>query len=328
MFDPDQFHDPEFRSLVRATRAVVAERCPPRRRLATRAAGPSRPSTRCPTRTTPPRCGPRRPRPRSGMRFAPWCSRRWRCTSASSSRRPTKPTGRTPTTAARRCTDHVVAAGGRTLGFRGTAPPPPARPSPRTSSAPPSERSSSSRPASRRSSTPHGSSAPSPAPHGRSGRSPARRRPTAPPPATRSSGPELAAARSVRTSPTTSPFTNRTSRDSPSGFVLPRQTVTSTPSPAAASATSPQRRALTSLRRIPAMKRSPAITASSRPRARATSSAATPRPLAGGEDGGQVRRPEGARLAPAALTGGPPVAREDPGRSFPRQGPPRRRGGP
>ena len=26
MFDPDQFHDPEFRSLVRATRAVVAER--------------------------------------------------------------------------------------------------------------------------------------------------------------------------------------------------------------------------------------------------------------------------------------------------------------
>ena len=30
MFDPDQFHDPEFRSLVRATRAVVAERVPPR----------------------------------------------------------------------------------------------------------------------------------------------------------------------------------------------------------------------------------------------------------------------------------------------------------
>ena len=26
MFDPDQFHDPEFRSLVRATRAVIAER--------------------------------------------------------------------------------------------------------------------------------------------------------------------------------------------------------------------------------------------------------------------------------------------------------------
>ena len=26
MFDPDQFHDPEFRSLVQAARAVVAER--------------------------------------------------------------------------------------------------------------------------------------------------------------------------------------------------------------------------------------------------------------------------------------------------------------
>ena len=26
MFDPDQFHDPEFRNLVRAARAVVAER--------------------------------------------------------------------------------------------------------------------------------------------------------------------------------------------------------------------------------------------------------------------------------------------------------------
>ena len=43
----------------------------------------------------------------------------------------------------------------------------------------------------------------------------------------------------------------------------------------------------------------------------------TPRTLAGSEDGGQVHRPEGARLAPAALTGGPPIAREDPGRSFP-----------
>ena len=26
MFDPDQFHDPEFRTLVRAARAVIAER--------------------------------------------------------------------------------------------------------------------------------------------------------------------------------------------------------------------------------------------------------------------------------------------------------------
>ena len=39
--------------------------------------------------------------------------------------------------------------------------------------------------------------------------------------------------------------------------------------------------------------------------------------MAAGEDGGQVRRPEGARLAPAALDGGPTVAREDPRRSFP-----------
>ena len=52
----------------------------------------------------------------------------------------------------------------------------------------------------------------------------------------------------------------------PSWFVLLRRTVTSTPSPSAASATSAQRSALTSLRRIPAMKRSPAITASRLPR--------------------------------------------------------------
>ena len=26
MFDPDQFHDPEFRTLVQAARAVIAER--------------------------------------------------------------------------------------------------------------------------------------------------------------------------------------------------------------------------------------------------------------------------------------------------------------
>ena len=62
---------------------------------------------------------------------------------------------------------------------------------------------------------------------------------------------------------------------SPSWFVLLRRTVTSTPSP---SATSVQRRALTSLRRIPAMKRSPAITVSRRPRSRATGSDSTPRP--------------------------------------------------
>ena len=67
------------------------------------------------------------------------------------------------------------------------------------------------------------------------------------------------------------------------------------------------------------MKSSPAITASSRPRSRETSSAATPRPVAGGEDHGQVSRHEGARLAlaPATAAGGPPVAGEHPGGAFP-----------
>ncbi len=117
---------------------------------------------------------------------------------------------------------------------------------------------------------------------------------------------------------------SRTARPSPRppGSSCRGRTVTSIPSPAAASATSAHRRALTSLRRIPAMKRSPAITS-----VEATAldgdlvglaaAAATPPAVAGGEDGGQVRRPEGARLAPTALDGGPPVAREDPGRSFP-----------
>ena len=124
------------------------------------------------------------------------------------------------------------------------------------------------------------------------------------------------------------PFTNRTSLVSPSGFVLPRRTVTSTPSPAAASATAAHRRALTSLGRIPA------ITASSRPRSRATSSDAAARPVTGGEDRGQVSRHEGARLAPATAAGGPPVAGEHPGGAFPGRaqlageaGPEVRRGG-
>ena len=38
--------------------------------------------------------------------------------------------------------------------------------------------------------------------------------------------------------------------------------------------------------------------------------------MVGGEDDGQVRRPERPRLAPAATAGGSPVAGEDPGRSF------------
>ena len=42
-------------------------------------------------------------------------------------------------------------------------------------------------------------------------------------------------------------------------------------------------------------------------------------PLAGGEDGGQVRGPEQPRLPRPSLAGRPPVAGEDPGRSFPRR---------
>ena len=51
------------------------------------------------------------PWPRSGMRFAQWCSRRWSSTSASSRRWRTKPTERTATTA-RRCL--TTAAGAST----------------------------------------------------------------------------------------------------------------------------------------------------------------------------------------------------------------------
>ena len=40
-------------------------------------------------------------------------------------------------------------------------------------------------------------------------------------------------------------------------------------------------------------------------------------PVAGGEDGDQVRRPERPRLSSAAVAGGPPVAGEDPGGAFP-----------
>ena len=71
--------------------------------------------------------------------------------------------------------------------------------------------------------------------------------------ATRSAGPGVAAARRVRIARATPSFTNRTSVVSPSWFVLLRRTVTSTPSTSAASSTSAQWRALTSLRRIPAM---------------------------------------------------------------------------
>ena len=80
--------------------------------------------------------------------------------------------------------------------------------------------------------------------------------------------------------------TDWTSLVSPSWLVLPRRrTVTRTFSPFAAAATS-----------APAEGRVP---------------------VAGGEDGGQVRRPERPRLSSAAVAGGPPVAGEDPGGAFP-----------
>ena len=44
---------------------------------------------------------------------------------------------------------------------------------------------------------------------------------------------------------------------------------------------------------------------------------ATPRRVAGSEDGRQVRRPERPRLFLAMVAGGPPVAGEDPGGAFP-----------
>ena len=65
------------------------------------------------------------------------------------------------------------------------------------------------------------------------------------------------------------------------------------------------------------MKRSPAITASSRPRSRATSSDSPPRPVAGGEDGGQVCRSNACACPRPRLPGSPPVAGEDPGRWVP-----------
>ena len=59
-----------------------------------------------------------------------------------------------------------------------------------------------------------------------------------------------------------------------------------------------------------------------RPRSRATSPDSTPRPVAGGEDGGQIRRPA------AALAGGPPCSQRGPGRCVPRPGSAHGRGGP
>ena len=86
---------------------------------------------------------------------------------------------------------------------------------------------------------------------------------------TRSSGAGLAAALSVRiaraTPPLHEPHVLRLA------LLLPATDGDQHPVAGAASSTSTQRRALTPLRRIPAMKRSPAITASGRPRSPATS---------------------------------------------------------
>ena len=100
---------------------------------------------------------------------------------------------------------------------------------------------------------------------------------------TRSSGPGLDASCSVRRAPATSPFTNRPSLVSPSGFVC---------------------------------------SASRRPRSRATSSDSTPRSRRRGRSqvartATRSAAPKGARLAPAAAASGPPVSRQDPGRPFP-----------
>ena len=131
----------------------------------------------------------------------------------------------------------------------------------------------------------------------------------------------------------TAPSTNRTSLASPSGFVLPRRTVTSIPSPAAAAATSAHRRALTSLRRIPAIEEEPRDhrvepAALDGDLVGLDAAAATPPSVAGGEDGGQVRRPEGARLTPAALGRRSAGSPRGPGPFVPRQGSARRRAEP
>ena len=88
-----------------------------------------------------------------------------------------------------------------------------------------------------------------------------------------------------------------------------RRTVTRIPSASAPASTPAHRRLLTSLRRIPAMKRSPAITALRRPRSRATSSDSTPRPMAGGDDGGGGPRPRTAGRAGRRVDGAPPEVR-------------------
>ena len=148
---------------------------------------------------------------------------------------------------------------------------------------------------------------------------------------TRSSGAGLAAARSVRTAPATAPFTNRTSLVSPSWFVFPRRTVTSTlVAVGRVVDVGPAKRAHLAPAHPPHEKEpgdhgveAAAIEGDLLGLAAA---AAPARLMAGGEDGGKVRRPERPRLPESSTACRPPVAGADPGRPFPGSG--RRRGGP
>ena len=111
IFDPDLLHDPEFRTRVRAARALIAERV--RRGVATPAEhlGCRRPRRDARRGRPETRCGHGRPRPPSAMRFARPRSPPSPSTSASSRPSPTKPTETTATT--RRCTDGWTWDGGR-----------------------------------------------------------------------------------------------------------------------------------------------------------------------------------------------------------------------
>ena len=109
---------------------------------------------------------------------------------------------------------------------------------------------------------------------------------------------------------------------SPSGFVLDCRTATSTPAPSVASVTSRHSTALTSERRIPAMKSNPAITPSTRPRAAAEAADSVPQPgatrvRARGEHGGEIVGGEGRGLPPAPVGGRAAVARHHPCGAFP-----------
>ena len=155
---------------------------------------------------------------------------------------------------------------------------------------------------------------------------------------TRSSSAGLARARGVRRARATPPSTHRTSRVSPSWFVFPRRTVTSTPLPAAGSSTSARPSALTFAPPHPGHKGEDRDDdGSRRPRSMATSlglAAAPARLVAGGRTAARSAAPNGrARPRPSAGSRPAPVPvrsrpgsvrrRGEPG-STPRPPPPRR----